>query len=171
MPRLPAQHAFQALVHNRAVRGDSTAAGGGFTRKARLRKPEPFREPRGDFALFRRRVIVDVESFVRDGCRRIETRPHRRRDVLTVVEREDLSEIDLRHLYEPGPAKHALRVFLRTLEPGDIVFRTNDGSPVSVQEMLELLQSDDPLAKAFLEDVHGEAVRAVRVKSKRQGDA
>lgn len=90
----------------------------------------------------------------------------------TVVERKnDLIEIDQRHLYEPGPAKHALLGFLQYMEPDAVVFRTDDGAPVNVKEMLDMLQRDDPLALAFLRDVTGAAVRAVRVKSKKASPA
>jgi AAA ATPase domain/AAA domain, putative AbiEii toxin, Type IV TA system len=88
----------------------------------------------------------------------------------TRVERKPLSEIDDRHLYEPGPAKHALTEFLRFMEADAIVFRRPDGSPVSVSEMLDMLQRDDPVAVEFLRDVHGAAVRAVRVKSKKSAE-
>jgi hypothetical protein len=85
----------------------------------------------------------------------------------TRVERKPLSEIDREHLYEPGPAKHALAEFLRYMEPDAVVFRRPDGNPVSVTEMLDMLQRDDPVAVEFLRDVHGAAVRAVRVKHKK----
>ena len=85
----------------------------------------------------------------------------------TRVERKSLSEIDREHLYEPGPAKHALTEFLRYLDADDIAFRRSDGSPICVSEMLDMLQRDDPLAIEFLRDVHGAAVRAVRVRSKK----
>ena len=85
----------------------------------------------------------------------------------TVVKARPLSEIDEHHLYEPGPAKHALAGFLRYMDDDAIVYRTSDGQPVSVREMLDMLQRDDPLAVEFLRDVHGAAVRAVRVQSKK----
>ena len=85
----------------------------------------------------------------------------------TRVERKPLSEIDRQHLYEPGPAKHALAEFLRYMEADAIVFRRPDGSPISVSEMLDMLQRDDNTALEFLRDVHGAAVRAVRVKHKK----
>jgi hypothetical protein len=85
----------------------------------------------------------------------------------TCVERKPLSEIDRQHLYEPGPAKHALAEFLSYMDADAVVFRRSDGSPVSAGEMLDMLQRDDPVAVEFLRDVHGAAVRAVRVKSKK----
>lgn len=95
--------------------------------------------------------------------------PDKQRELGTCVQRENhLAEIDRRHLVEPGPAKHALTDFLRYLELDEIVFRQPDGSPVSVAEMLDMLQRNDPRATAFLEDVHDAAVHAVRVKRKRQ---
>lgn len=95
--------------------------------------------------------------------------PQERLEQGTVVKRENnLAEIDRLHLVEPGPAKHALADFLRYLEPDEIVFRRPDGSPVSVTEMRDMLQRNEPLARAFLEDVHDAAVHAVRVKRKRE---
>lgn len=82
----------------------------------------------------------------------------------TRIERKPLPEIDRRHLYEPGPAKHALADFLSYMEADEVVFRRPDGSPVSAGEMLEMLQHDDPVAVEFLRDVHGAALRAVRVR-------
>jgi hypothetical protein len=84
-----------------------------------------------------------------------------------VARRTDLIEIDEKHLYEPGPAKHALLGFLRYMDEDAVVFRKEDGAPVSVKEMLDMLQRDDLLALEFLRDVTGAAVRAVRVKSKK----
>ena len=69
----------------------------------------------------------------------------RREGGVTIVERKvGLSEIDLRHLYEPGPAKRALADLLRLVEPGTPVLRRPDGSPVSASEMLTMLQADTP---------------------------
>lgn len=84
----------------------------------------------------------------------------------TQVTRKSLDEIDKHHLYEPGPAKHILQHFLGYMDENAVVFRRPDGTPVTIREMLDLLQRDDPLAKEFLDDVHGAAVRAVRVKHK-----
>jgi hypothetical protein len=89
------------------------------------------------------------------------------KDGETVVERADLTRIDRDHLYEPGPAKHALQRMLEYMPPGEVMFRRGDGSPVSVAEMLELLQNDDPLAVDFLRDVHGAAITMVRVAKKK----
>lgn len=86
----------------------------------------------------------------------------------TVVERKALSEIDKRHLYEPGPAKHGLAELLRLVEPSTPVLRRPDGSPVTAVEMLTLLQEDAPEAIEFLRDVHGAAVRAVQLRARRK---
>lgn len=64
------------------------------------------------------------------------------------------------------PVRRALTDFLNYLDSDDIVFRKNDGSPVSVGQMLIMIKENDPLVESFLEDVYGAAVRAVRVKSK-----
>jgi len=93
----------------------------------------------------------------------------RREDGVTIVERKaGLSEIDLRHLYEPGPAKRGLADLLRLVEPGTPVLRRPDGSPVSASEMLTMLQADTPEAVDFLRDVHGAAVRAVQLRAVRK---
>jgi energy-coupling factor transporter ATP-binding protein EcfA2 len=89
------------------------------------------------------------------------------KDGCTVVTRSDLTRIDREHLYEPGPAKHALEKLLQYAPEGEIVFRRPDGTGVSAKEMLRLLQEDDALAVSFLQDVHGAAVRMVKVQSKK----
>jgi hypothetical protein len=84
----------------------------------------------------------------------------------THVRRGPLEQIDALHLYEPGPAKHAIHAFLSYLPPEEVVFRRPDGKAISAGEMLGMLQRDDEDAVAFLRDVHGAAVRAVRVRAK-----
>ncbi len=81
----------------------------------------------------------------------------------TIIERKPLPEIDRAHLYEPGPAKHALQQMLDYLEADTVVFRRPDGAPVSAGEMLDMLQRDDPVAKAFTDDIHGAALLSVQV--------
>jgi hypothetical protein len=83
----------------------------------------------------------------------------------TVLQRKSLDEIDRLHLYEPGPAKHALQSFLTYMSPDEVVFRRPGGEAVSAAEMIRLLQSDDDVAVSFLRDVHDVAVRTVRVRS------
>lgn len=93
----------------------------------------------------------------------------RREQGETVVERRaDLNEIDRRHLYEPGPAKHGLADLLRFAPPATPVLRRPDGTAVTAEEMLRLLQEDAPEAVDFLRDVHGAAVRAVQLRSVRK---
>jgi hypothetical protein len=89
------------------------------------------------------------------------------KDGCTVVTRSDLTRIDREHLYEPGPAKHALAKLLQYAPEDEIVFRKSDGSGVTAKEMMRLLQEDDALAVRFLEDVHGAAVRMVKIQSKK----
>lgn len=92
------------------------------------------------------------------------------KDGCTVVERAELSRIDREHLYEPGPAKHALAHLLQYAPEDEVVFRRPDGAGVTAKEMLSLLQEDDEVALHFLQDVHGAAVRMVKVQAKkRQG--
>ena len=88
-------------------------------------------------------------------------------DGATVVKREDLTRIDREHLCEPGPAKHALQRLLQYAPEDEIVFRRADGSSVTAKKMLTLLQEDDALAVKFLQDVHGAAVRMVKVQAKK----
>src|SRR5262249_44820727 len=68
----------------------------------------------------------------------------------TRVARKDLVEIDAQHLYEPGPAKHALTQLLRYAPEEEVVFRRPDNTPVTAREMLRLLQEDDDVAVEFL---------------------
>lgn len=84
-----------------------------------------------------------------------------------MVTRSDLTRIDREHLYEPGPAKHALEKLLQYAPADEIVFRRSDGMGVTAKEMMRLLQEDDALAVRFLEDVHGAAVRMVKIQSKK----
>lgn len=89
------------------------------------------------------------------------------RDGATVVERADLARIDRDHLYEPGPAKHALQRMLTYTPADEVVFRRPDGAAVTAREMLALLQADDDLAVRFLGDVHGAALRVVKLNAGR----
>jgi len=77
----------------------------------------------------------------------------------THVARKDLVEIDAQHLYEPGPAKHALAQMLRYAPEEEVVFRRPDNAPVTASEMLRLLQEDDDVAVEFLRSLHGAALR------------
>jgi len=86
----------------------------------------------------------------------------------THVARKDLVEIDARHLYEPGPAKHALAQLLRYAPEDEVVFRRPDNTPVTAKEMLRLLQEDDDAAVEFLHSLHGAALRIVRLDARKQ---
>jgi hypothetical protein len=85
----------------------------------------------------------------------------------TVAAWKPLTEIDREHLYEPGPAKHALQAMLRYSEPDVVVFRRPDGAPVTATEMLTMLQTDDQVALEFLADIHGGVMRTLRARAKR----
>ena len=87
----------------------------------------------------------------------------------TQVERKPLVEIDRLHLYEPGPAKRALVQLLKYSPDEEEVFRRPDGAPVTAREMLRLLQEDDPTALDFLRNLHGAALRIVRLDARRSG--
>ncbi len=92
-------------------------------------------------------------------------------DGATVVVRKPLHEIDGRHLYEPGPAKHALAQLMRHAPEDEVVFRRPDGSPVTAGEMVRLLQEDAPIAVDFLRNLHGAALRMVRLDQRPRGAA
>jgi hypothetical protein len=85
-------------------------------------------------------------------------------DGTTRVARRPLSDIDKYHLYEPGPAKHALAGFLSYLPSDEVVYRTSDGAPITATEMLAMLQADTDEAVSFLSDVHAAAVRLVTLR-------
>jgi hypothetical protein len=53
----------------------------------------------------------------------------------------------------------------------DVVFRRPDGTPVIAQEMLRLLQEDDDTAVDFLRNLHGAALRIVRLDARPKGGA
>ena len=89
----------------------------------------------------------------------------------TRAERKPLHEIDKSHLYEPGPAKHALAQLLQYSPDDEVVFRRPDGAPVTAREMLRLLQEDDATAVDFLRNLHGAALRIVRLDARRAGSA
>lgn len=94
------------------------------------------------------------------------------KDGCTIVERAELTRIDREHLYEPGPAKHALARLLQYAPGDEAVFRRPDGAPVTAKEMLLLLQEDDDVAVRFLQDIHGAALRMIKVRSRKppEGD-
>lgn len=87
----------------------------------------------------------------------------------TRVQRKPLDEVDRLHLFEPGPAKHQLQELLR-LYGDEVVFRTNDGRPISAQQMLVSLQDDDDTAKAFLETMHASAMQVTGLRARRRAE-
>lgn len=89
----------------------------------------------------------------------------------TRVQRKPLVAIDESHLYEPGPAKHALAQLLRYAPPEEVVFRRPDQSPITAAEMLVLLQEDAAVAVEFLRSLHGAALRIVRLDARKRGPA
>jgi hypothetical protein len=85
---------------------------------------------------------------------------------VTVVARKSVEVLDRAHLYEPGPARHALEKLLRYASADEVVFRrSEDGSAVTAGSMLELLAKRDPVATQFLEDLTGAALRVMRLKT------
>jgi hypothetical protein len=89
----------------------------------------------------------------------------------TRVVRKKLSEIDALHLYEPGPAKHALAQLLRYAPETELIYRRPDNTPVTAGEMLRLLQEDDDIALSFLRSIHGAALRIVKLNSRKEPTA
>lgn len=86
------------------------------------------------------------------------------RDATRIKRHADWSELYAQHLYEPGPARSALRYQLEILGKSRTVFQ-HDGSPISAGEMIKMLDRDDQAAMAFLQDVHRAAVNAVRLRA------
>ncbi len=89
----------------------------------------------------------------------------------TIVERRSSYDIDKRHLYEPGPAKHALEQALRSSSPEDVVFRRNSGEPITAGQMLAMLRenTDDEAVLGFLANLHNAALRVMRIEARREG--
>lgn len=85
----------------------------------------------------------------------------------TRITRKPLDEIDARHLYEPGPAKHALMQLLRYAPDDEVVFRTGDGQQLKAREMLAALESDTDVAVAFLESMHAAAMQVTGLRARR----
>ena len=84
----------------------------------------------------------------------------------TVVERRtDLADIDRRHTYMPGAARHALIDALNRGEPDRFVFERPDGTGIRASEMRDMLVRDDRDALAFLETITDAAVRLVTLKT------
>ena len=84
----------------------------------------------------------------------------------TVVQRKPLYEVDRLHLFEPGPAKHQLQELLR-LYGDEVVFRAGDGARLTASEMLAALQNDEPVALAFLDNLHAAAMQVTGLRAKR----
>jgi predicted ATPase len=85
----------------------------------------------------------------------------------SVIKRQPLDEVDRLHLFEPGPAKHQLQELLR-LYGDEVVFRTRDGQPLTMQDMLVSLQNDDDIAKSFLDDLHAAAMQVTGLRARRR---
>lgn len=86
----------------------------------------------------------------------------------TEINEKPLHDIDGQHLYEPGPAKHAIMQLLRYTPEDEVLFRRPDGSPITAKEMLVLLQEDDEMAVHFLQNLHSAALRMVRLGTRSQ---
>ena len=54
---------------------------------------------------------------------------------------------------------------LSYVEPGKVVFRAGDGSPITAEEMVKKLQDDDDDAVAFLRDLTDAALTVTGVRS------
>jgi hypothetical protein len=67
-----------------------------------------------------------------------------------------------------GPLPAALEHLLQYAPEDEIIFRRPDGAGVTASEMLRLLREDDAVALHFLQDIHGAAVRMVKVQAKKR---
>ncbi len=105
-------------------------------------------------------VATHSNLFDLDPTRYFDVRLDDGQTVVTDV--DDLTRIDRDHLYEPGPAKHALLKMLEYLGAGEVVAHDASGQAITAGEMLVSLQQDDDRAVAFLQDLHGAALRVVR---------
>lgn len=66
----------------------------------------------------------------------------------------------------------ALRSHLEYGDPDEIIFREGfTGRPITAAEALELLEKGDPLMREFIQDIHGVALRTVRVRQKKEEGA
>lgn len=64
----------------------------------------------------------------------------------------------------PEPVRAALQRMMTYLDPDTVLWRrAEDGSPVSIAEMEEMLDNDDPAALDFLEDMAGAWLRISRI--------
>lgn len=81
----------------------------------------------------------------------------------TVERRTNLASIDHDHLYEPGPAKHALEDVLRLI-PQAVVAHMSNGDPITGEEMIRMLQADTDEAMEYCKSVVRAAVRLVRIQ-------
>lgn len=88
----------------------------------------------------------------------------------TKIEKRSLDEID-RHLYEPGPTLHAFEELLRISDPKRVMARRPDGTAVTTEEMLALLRAADPVALAYLEDLHRAAIDVVGLRARKKAPA
>jgi AAA ATPase domain len=85
----------------------------------------------------------------------------------TVVTKKPLDAID-QHLYEPGPTLHAFEELLGIVPADRVMFRRNDGSPITAREMLKMLRDADPIAIDYLQNLHAAAVDVVGLRSGRK---
>jgi hypothetical protein len=85
----------------------------------------------------------------------------------TKVEPKPLHEIDARHLYEPGPALHALEELLSIAAPDKVMFRHPDGSPITATAMVKMLREADPTALDYLRNLQAAAVDVVGLRNRR----
>jgi hypothetical protein len=89
-------------------------------------------------------------------------------DGFTVAERKPLSELYAEHLYEPGPARYALREMMTYLPAETVAFVAADGQAWTAEQMVQRLDEDDDIALDFVRQMHDAAVRSVRAASRRR---
>lgn len=88
----------------------------------------------------------------------------------THVERnEDLTDIDRKHVYEPGPILRAVQGVMRDLDGDEIVHtRMDTGAPVTAREMLALIERADPVAREYMEQYQQFVIHLTRARARKQ---
>lgn len=87
----------------------------------------------------------------------------------THVERnEDLTDIDRKHVYEPGPILRAVQGVMRDLDGDEVVHtRMDTGAPVTAREMLALIERADPVAREYMEQYQQFVIHLTRARARK----
>jgi DUF1365 family protein len=77
----------------------------------------------------------------------------------TVVARKPLHELDLHHLYEPGPMKRVLRIMLEQYRDDQrVMYLARDGSKITAAKLIRHLDDDDDLALDYVRGLYTAAM-------------